>query len=187
MCSIIPGRKTMMILIKKAMEDNKDKKKRPRIKTMRAERVLRCTPQREITVFPAIKKRLVDLEILGTKIAIIFVFLASMFGLQSCGTAPAARPLQDASVEQMYLAACKGGGLERVAITDSNLVRLREKFIGGCPAYYVKTKGGHTYLIDFDTYSLLVARHECNRKFSVCLKDFEGIWVADSTTLKDEF
>lgn len=170
------------------MEDNKTtRKKRPRIKTMQAERVLRCTPQREITVFPAIKKHLVDLEMLGAKIAIIFVFLASTFGLQSCGTAPAARPMQDPSVEQMYLAACKDGGLERVSITDKNLVKLREKFIGGCPAYYVKTKGGHTYLIDFDTYSLLVARYECNRKFSVCLKDFEGIWVADSTTLKDEF
>jgi len=160
--------------------EQKKSNKRPRIKAMRGERIARIFPDKTMAVFSAAMSKEVYKMACG-----IATMLMAMFFLSSCGGAqPASQPLNNGEVEAMYLAACKGGGLEEITLTNKDIKRISERFVGGCPAYYVRLKNGKRILVDWESFTFIQQRRECLQPWSATFKDFEGIWVLDTATIK---
>lgn len=153
--------------------------KRPRIKAMRGERICRVFADKTMAVFSAANTKEVYKMACG-----VATMLVAMFVLSSCGVQPASQPLNNGEVEAMYLAACKDGGLEEITLTSKDIRKTSERFVGGCPAYYVRLKNGKRILVDWESFAFIQQRRECLQPWQATFKDFEGIWVLDTATIK---
>lgn len=154
--------------------------KRPRIKAMRGERICRVFADKTMAVFSAANTKEVYKMACG-----VATMLVAMFVLSSCGgTQPASQPINNGEVEAMYLAACKNGGLEEITLTSKDIRKTSERFVGGCPAYYVRLKNGKKILVDWESFAFIQQRRECLQPWRATFKDFEGIWVLDTATIK---
>lgn len=153
--------------------------KRPRIKAMRGERIYRVFADKTMAVFSAANTKEVYKMACG-----VATMLVAMFFLSSCGVQPASQPLNNGEVEAMYLAACKDGGLEEITLTSKDIRKTSERFVGGCPAYYIKLKNGKRILVDWESFAFIQQRRECLQPWRATFKDFEGIWVLDTATIK---
>lgn len=155
--------------------------KRPRIKAMRGERIARIFPDKTMAVFAAAMSKEVYKMACG-----VATMLVAVFFLSSCGGAqPANQPLNNGEVEAMYLAAIKDGGLEEIELTNKDIKRISERFVGGCPAYYVRLKNGKRLLIDWESFAFIQQRRECLQPWKATFKDFEGIWVLDTASVRN--
>lgn len=159
--------------------DNKTRKKRPRIKAMRGERICRVFADKTMAVFSAAMSKEVYKAACG-----VTTMLVAMFFLSSCGVQPASQPLNNGEVEAMYLAAIKDGGLEEITLTNKDIRKTSERFVGGCPAYYVRLKNGKRILVDWESFAFIQQRRECLQPWRATFKDFEGIWVLDTATIQ---
>ena len=154
--------------------------KRPRIKAMRGERICRVFVDKTMAVFSAAMSKEVYKAACG-----VTTMLVAMFFLSSCGGAqPASQPINNGEVEAMYLAAIKGGGLEEITLTNKDVKRISERFVGGCPACYVRLKNGKRILVDWESFAFIQQRRECLQPWRATFKDFEGIWVLDTATIQ---
>ncbi len=160
--------------------EQKKTTKRPRIKAMRGERICRVFTDKTMAVFSAAMTKEVYKAACG-----VATMLVAMFCLSSCGGAqPASQPLNNGEVEAMYLAACKNGGLEEITLTSKDIRKTSERFVGGCPAYYVRLKNGKRILVDWESFAFIQQRRECLQPWKATFKDFEGIWVLDTTSVQ---
>lgn len=161
------------------MEQKKMTTKRPRIKAMRGERICRVFTDKTMAVFSAAMSKEVYKAACG-----VTTMLVAMFLFSSCGVQPASQPINNGEVEAMYLAAIKDGGLEEITLTNKDIRKTSERFVGGCPAYYIRLKSGKRILVDWETFAFIQQRRECLQPWRATFKDFEGIWVLDTATVQ---